>query len=218
MVINFLGDSISEGYYATTFDNIYVQVVKRALGAEVNNYSISGTRIAKQYTATIIKAVDYYFDSRVELMDENADVVVVFGGTNDFGSGDAAFGNGEDKTADTFCGGCYQLFSHLKTKFADKPIIVILPLHRQWEDAVEYHREKVYGERKPLTAYREELRRQAQNFGFHVLDLWNVDELNPNSEEGKASFIDGLHPTDKGHHILGEKVAEFLLSAIRRKP
>ncbi len=216
MVINFLGDSISEGYYATAFENIYVQVVKRLLGAKVNNYSIYGTRIAKQYTSTIIKAVDNDFDSRVELMDENADAVVVFGGTNDFGSGDAAFGESEDKTADTFCGGCYQLFSHLKTKFEGKPIVVILPLHRQWEDAVEYHREKVHGERYPLRAYCEELRRQAQNFGLFVLDLWDVDELNPNSEAGKASFIDGLHPTDKGHRILGEKVAEFLSQTVRR--
>ena len=62
-------------------------------GAEVKNYGISGTRIAKQTHKSENERWDMDFLSRVDIMDENADVIVVFGGTTDFGHGDSKIGN-----------------------------------------------------------------------------------------------------------------------------
>ena len=47
----------------------------------------------------------------------DADGVVVFGGTDDFGHGDAPIGTPSDRTYDTFYGACHVLFSKLIEKY-----------------------------------------------------------------------------------------------------
>lgn len=54
-----------------------------------------------------------YFCGRLDEMDKNADAVVVFGGTNDYGHGDAPFGLFTDRTDETFYGACHTLMSEL---------------------------------------------------------------------------------------------------------
>jgi GTPase SAR1 family protein len=68
--------------------------------------------------------------SRVAEMDPDADLIVVFGGTNDFGHGDAPFGDFSDRTADTFCGAIHELYVSLLEKYPTATIMVITPLHR----------------------------------------------------------------------------------------
>ena len=104
--INFLGDSITEGVGASGKDKIYHAVLKERTGlAEARNYGISGTRFALQ-KGTEEKPKDDYVDinsfcERFHMMDDDADVVVVFGGTNDYGHGDAPIGGFSDRTPDT---------------------------------------------------------------------------------------------------------------------
>ena len=81
MVINFLGDSITEGAGAGSPENMYVNLVGQKLGAAVNNYGVGGTRIARQTTPTDPPRADEDFLIRAAKMDKNADFVFVFGGT-----------------------------------------------------------------------------------------------------------------------------------------
>ncbi len=69
-----------------------------------NNCGIVGTRIARQKTPPAKSYTDRDFCSRVEEMDNDADIIIVFGGTNDFGNGDAPFGEMSDRTPYTFYG------------------------------------------------------------------------------------------------------------------
>ncbi len=211
MLINFLGDSITEGNGASELSKNYVSTVGRLLSVSVNNYGIGGTRIARQYSRSEFDFFDIDFNLRVDRLDESADIMVVFGGTNDFSTGDAPFGNIGDDTVDTFCGACHVLFSRLALKFKDKKRIVILPLHRWGEERTDL-KQKVKGEARPLCDYREAIRTVAPCFGFTVLDLWNVDELNPNIEQYSKNFKDGLHPNDDGYAVLGKKIADFISS------
>ena len=49
MKFNFLGDSITEFYGATSPEFAYHQVIKRNCGlAKANNYGVGGTRLARQ--------------------------------------------------------------------------------------------------------------------------------------------------------------------------
>lgn len=91
---NFLGDSITEGYGAENQEyHIYWQRLRDNCGlAQARGYGISGTRIAVQHWKENPKH-DQDFISRVDLMDEDADLIVVFGGTNDYDHGDAPLGN-----------------------------------------------------------------------------------------------------------------------------
>ncbi len=94
--IVFLGDSITQGVGADKTENRYTDVFQRLSGATVSNHGISGTRIARQTTPYNEMFDKNDFVKRVDELDPDADIVVVFGGTNDFGHGDAPIGTFDD--------------------------------------------------------------------------------------------------------------------------
>ena len=87
--INFLGDSITEGYGISSIDRVYWKLLADNDGVIARGYGISGTRIARQRVPSPEPRWDLNFGMRVNDMDPDADVIVVFGGTNDYGHGDA---------------------------------------------------------------------------------------------------------------------------------
>ena len=202
--INFLGDSITEGVGVSAPDKKYVEVFARKFEpALVRNYGISGTRFARQINPTLNNPrFDLDFCSRVCEMDEDADIVIVFGGTNDYGHGDAPFGVFSDRTPDTFYGACHTLMTSLINRFPNAAIVFMTPLHRATENRAE---------RPSLIEFVKAIREVAEFYNLPILDLYNESGMNTDTEENsKKHFDDGLHPNDLGHRILAEKVAEFL--------
>ena len=133
--INFLGDSITEGAAVVNRDNIYWNRLKHDCGlAESRGYGIGGTRLAKQSKPSENERWDRDFCTRLHEMDDDADVIVIFGGTNDFGHGDAPIGTMNDRTPNTFYGACHTLFSEAIAKYPTATIVVMTPLHRLGED------------------------------------------------------------------------------------
>lgn len=74
----------------------------------MRNYGIGGTRIARQNAADEFEKRGNFCD-RMRNM-EDSDVMVVFGGTNDFGHGDAPMGEFSDRDDRTFYGACPHMF------------------------------------------------------------------------------------------------------------
>ena len=110
----FLGDSITEGAGATNINNVYWSVMKQKFGLnKVFGYGIGGTRYANQFKPSEDIKYDQNFLSRVDKMEDDADIIVVFGGTNDYGHGDAPLGDREDRNSDTFYGACHELYCKL---------------------------------------------------------------------------------------------------------
>ena len=134
--IYFLGDSITEGVGASDAEHCYVSVFGKLSGAIVKNYGISATRIACQTENLTTKEPDLSFVNRVDSMDSDADVVVVFGGTNDFGHGDAKLGTFESRDPYTFYGAMHVLCEKLINRFPNADILFMTPLHRCSEDEV----------------------------------------------------------------------------------
>ena len=130
MKIAFLGDSITSGCGATNIGDRYVDHVEKILNAEVLNYGVSGTRLARQKEVSSDPSTDYDFLARAENMDKDVDAVLVFGGTNDYGSGKAPFGQLVDQTPYTFCGAVNSLIEYLSLEYGQGKIGVILPLPR----------------------------------------------------------------------------------------
>ena len=91
ITIDFLGDSITEGALASSQEKTFVALVGKMLPCFARNYGVSATRIAKQRIPSADPRADLDFVQRVEDLDSTADFVVVFGGTNDYGHGDAPF-------------------------------------------------------------------------------------------------------------------------------
>ncbi len=204
--INFLGDSITEGHGCSAVEKQFTSLIASEHGAITRCYGIGGTRIARQKTPSGNPRHDLDFPSRVAEMDADADLIVVFGGTNDFGHGDAPFGEFADRTVDTFCGALHVLFTSLLEKYPDKPVMVMTPLHRSSECEPNMHG-------KVLKDYVDMIRQVAEYYSLPVLDLFAVSGIQPAVPVMKEKFMpDGLHPNDAGHVILTNKIAKFIES------
>ncbi len=202
---NFLGDSITAGVGVPDVKYAYLNVLKDRYGLAVaRNYGISGTRIARQQTPYSNPSFDRDFCSRVDEMDPDADLVVVFGGTNDFGHGDAPFGTPDDRTVDTFCGACHVLMRSLVEKFPAATVVFMTPLHR----AVEQNPAKPC-----LAAYVHAIKETAEVYGIPVFDLYANAGINPQIPAQRELYAaDGLHPTVAGAARIAERLGNFLLS------
>lgn len=207
--IVFLGDSITQGAGATNEENVYLEVCAKKLGAKAVNFGVGGTRIAPQITPSAEAFCDEYFLLRAKKMDKDADLVVVFGGTNDFGHGDAPFGRIGDKDPATFCGAYDALIEYLMATYGKEKLIIVYPLRRRNETATNGDGSKADGS-KPLAEYHDAEKVVAEKCGLKSVDFWNDGDLNPNTPDGNENFADGLHPNDIGHRLLGEKLAEAI--------
>ncbi|MCQ2413167.1 MAG: SGNH/GDSL hydrolase family protein [Clostridia bacterium] len=206
--INFLGDSITEA--AGTSDPKYVfwrQLGERT-GAVCRGYGIGGTRIAKQTTPSSVARYDRYFASRIDEMDPDADVIVVFGGTNDYGHGDAPLGTMADRTPDTFTGACHDLITRLEEKYPAKPIVICTPIHRKGESEIHV---KVGTQPTVLQTYVDIIKEVAAYYGCPVLDLFRVSGIQPDiPSQAELLTKDGLHPNDLGNSLICDRLAGFL--------
>ena len=199
--VNFLGDSITEGVGASCYENCYVARFAAATGAVCRNYGISGTRIARRRVPYEHPGFDWDFASRYQVMDAEADVVVVFGGTNDYGHGDAPIGQMEDRTPWTFFGALHCLCRGLMERFPDSTIVIMTPLHREFEDLDTPH----------LQPFVEAIRQVAEFYSLPVLDLFATSGMQPRVPIMKQKyFADHVHPNDDGHAVVAHKLQRFL--------
>lgn len=193
-------------------DELVDYIVAKKLGVkETIIDGVGGTRIAKQNKPSAIASYDKYFLERLSLHNEKVDYTIVFGGVNDFGQGDAIFGEYGDTKEGTFCGGVYLLCKMLKEKYGNN-VMFILPLHMIYEYDEKGNLNPNATTGKYLRDYGLIIQQTAENFGFKVLDLWNDELLNPNIKENEKYFGDGLHPTDLGHSIIADRVINFIKS------
>lgn len=212
--INFLGDSITEGVGCSDPANkVYHQLLKKSAGlAEARNYGVSGTRLATQ-TNEYPDHPEWgeTFLERAKKMDKDADIVVVFGGTNDFGHGDAPIGTSSDRTPNTFYGACHALYSYLVTEFPAAQIVIMTPLHRLFEDNTNgdgHQKAYNYGN---LHDYVNIIREVAEYYSLPVLDLYKEGGIQPNVPKQCEMFtVDGLHPNDAGYERIARKLEAFL--------
>ena len=216
--INFLGDSITEGTGVTDVPNCrYDNRLVGMLGlAKANNYSVGGSRLAHQIYPSAKPRYDLCFCGRAYDMDKTADMIIVYGGVNDFIHGDAAFGQLGDTHPDTFCGGVYFLMNFLRETYGDKPIVFMTParcfLRKEVDDlVVSTHARKRPGIGKPLRAYVDVILETAKQFDIPVLDLYRNLGIDPHDEASFAAYTtDGLHFNDAGHGVIAEKLKAFI--------
>ena len=207
----FLGDSITQGVGTSAIEHVYWNQIAQRTGALCFGYGISGTRIAvQQRVPSPEPSHDLYFGSRVEDMIPDADIVVVFGGTNDFGDGDAAFGEMTDRREDTFCGAYHILMEKLIIRYPDAKIVVMTPLHRMSEDETDYN-ERGVRRVGSLQDYADAIIEVAGFYGIPVVDLFRTSGMQPRNPILREKYMpDGLHPNDAGHALMAQRLYAFI--------
>lgn len=202
-----LGDSITQ--LAANGTKKYYQYLQEWLPlVSVKQYGIS--------TSTISSGSGAYepFVNRYHLMDDDADLVTVFGGTNDWGRTETTKGEfystdgTVNKDATTMYGACHVLFEGLVKKYANRgaEIVILLPIQRVGQDVPNATSGMT------LKEYTEVIKEVAHYYSLPVLDLYNEGGMNPNLSEVKTKyFADNTHPNNAGQ----ERIAHRLLGYLR---
>ena len=197
--INFLGDSITHGQCASSPKLGYVSLLqKKYPEAVIRNYGVPGSCISDKCLWGVED-----FCTRADRMDADADLVVVFGGTNDYCCC-CPPGQWGDRTEGTFYGACWVLFEKLLRKYHGKWIVVVTPLHRLDEDGTICEGRPMVA---PLEEYVRIMKETAAYFGFPVIDMFATSGLQPNIDYIQETYtVDGLHPNDAGHELLFQRM------------
>lgn len=215
-IIDFLGDSITEGVGVTDRDNNrYDNVLKKMCKLKATyNYGIGGTRFAHQSVPSEKPRHDLCFCGRAYDLNADADIIVVYGGVNDYIHGDAPIGSFGDETPATFYGAVRFLMNFLTTTYPDKQIVFMAPARMCYKDLTGYepsNRPVKRADALPLYNYVEIIKKTAAQFQIPVLDLYQELGIDPMREEDKLRYTeDGLHFNDAGHHIIAKRLADFL--------
>ena len=204
--VNFLGDSVTKGenradsYKRMKDDNI-ASIVKEQFGFSVaRNYGVGGSRITTHF-GNNNGMIDRYNN-----MDNDADLIVVWGGTNDFGA-NVEIGNLDlnDLTDNTkFKTAFYNLLKGLIKKYTGKQLLVITPMHRK--DSTPDNVANSAGH--VLKDYRNAEIEIAELLGIPVLDMWSELGGTPFIDSFKTTYMpDGLHPSILGMRVyVGERI------------
>lgn len=210
---NFLGDSITEGIGTSSPDKIFHALLKEKYGLlAARNYGKGGTRIARQSEIKDPNEPrDKDFIMRAEEMDNDADLIVVFGGTNDYGNGQAPLGEITDKHIFTFYGAVHTLCQNLIRKYPSGKIVFITPLHR-WNENGGLGTWKPDGVKQHyLCDYAKAIKEVCELYSIPVLDMFGNGSMPLQIPEYSQVYsTDGLHPNDEGHKILAKKLGKFL--------
>ena len=192
--INVLGDSITYGDKLSDRTLAFPNVVSAKCGAvTLNNYGWNGSSVAGPHP-------DRFID-RYPGMERDANLILVLGGTNDYGGYNepgTPIGALGDRTRDTFHGGLHLMMCGLKQMYPDSEIVFMTPLRR-----VGYMRKNKNG--YYLNQYVTAIQEEAAFWGIRVIDLFNEPELDFSSKQA-VYLTDGLHPNGTGHALLGNCV------------
>ncbi|MEN8075749.1 SGNH/GDSL hydrolase family protein [Clostridioides difficile] len=194
-IYNALGDSV-------TAQNNYQHIVGASLGVKkVNSYGVGGSEIAEKWSGN-----PDAFCNRYLTMGE-ADVVTVFGGTNDYGHNVPLGTLGSDDKS-TFYGALKVLCEGLLTKYPSGRIVFITPLQRDFQLEGEVSGIGVNKIGITLKQYVNAIKEVCEIYSIPVLDLYSMSGICVYNISNYT--IDRLHPNELGMQLISHSITAFL--------
>ena len=188
-IFGFIGDSITQGYRATSSAKRWSTLVSGIFGATEKNVAVGGAGFT---TSPQSDRFDGQADKLVAVVGENAPVSIVFisGGVNDL-SVDIQLGASVLEST----------VSKVRTAFPLARIIVTIGLSGTMEKGLHPSNKPM----KERMRYYSTLCKKAASLGCEIMDGYYMTSVNPS-----YSSDDGLHPNDAGYAL----ISEFMASAV----
>lgn len=204
--INFLGDSITKGedsqdnYLRMKDDNIAC-IAKEVFGFSASrNYGYGGSKISGTGNGMV---------TRYANMNDDADLVVLWGGVNDF-LGGVDIGSINDNDINKFAYAYYTLLIGLMKKYSGKQILAITPMHTYGDSYRHDDVENSAGYK--LKDYRDKEIEICEMLGIPCYDMWSNMGFSPIIKEMRDIYMpDGLHPSIDGmRKYIGPKICSAI--------
>ena len=193
-IMSALGDSITYGEKVSSQEKVYFSLLGTMLGAgKLNNYGLSGSAVAGNHP---LRFVD-----RFRAMDPDADLIFVFGGTNDFGF-HTPLGAMGDTTVDTFYGGLNLMMCEMMQRYPKSQIVFLTPL-RRLRDTRKNRAGNV------LAEYAQAIKEMGAFYDIPVIDLYSAPEVCFLTDRYRY-MKDGIHPNDAAQSILADYLYQKL--------
>lgn len=188
-IFGFIGDSITQGYRATSSAKRWSTIVSRTFGATEKNVAVGGTGFTTSPEST---RFDGQADTLIAAVGANAPVSIVFisGGVNDL-SVNAGLGTSVLEST----------VNKVRTAYPLARIIVTIGLSGTMEKGLHDSNKAM----RDRLDYYAALSTKAASLGCEVLAGYYMTSVNPS-----YSSDDGLHPNDSGYAL----IADFMASTI----
>lgn len=193
IVINCLGDSITEGWIGAGqgvngfASPTWCEQMASNLGCTVNNYGLSATSICNGSSESFVTRLNRMTETTVDLL-------LIFGGTNDYGDTRAqTLGSIADAAAQgtNFYASFKYLVEAAINKYPSAVIAVITPMRRQTGSA----NSKGITIEQIVNAEIE----VAEYYGIPCYDFFHDGGINPSISAQRTRYTaDGLHPNQAG--------------------
>lgn len=213
MSIAFLGDSITFGWGLDDKSKKYSTLVCQRLNMEEENYGITGTLLAK---AGLNNEDEKDFVSRSYLID-NADIAVIFGGTNDYFWSDKVIEGNDDSY---FAHALNTIINRIKEKRVGKITLFVTPYPHNgignyeggeyWKASNRHDTDSKNFNGHVLKDYSDAIVKACEENGIEYLNLHKDFEF-----DWRKHTMDGCHPNEEGHILLANAVAKKIKSLIK---
>jgi len=195
------GDSITAGFNIQQPYHYWVGKIIKC--DKVINYGVSGTRVAAPNLDSGESMV-----TRYKSIDPSLDAVVAMFGTNDFGVGAGVPLGAMGSTDITdFYGALDVLIQGLALQYVGKPLLVVTPLPRKGEMVKN-------AQGNVLQDYVDAIKKVCNKYAVACLDLHSSIGINPDlSDEIVQNWTrdgDGLHPNERYHQLLGQRIGKYM--------
>ena len=224
----FIGDSITynSGDNAKAYHGVFASLA----GCTAVNLGVNATTIAANPSNNM---GNQRFITRATSENlSNADMVVIFGGTNDFSYDTKAIGDlfveeeitstgrigGKRKVpptdTDTFAGALHELILQVRSIIGEKPIVLMTPLNRgRYSETRPTTREcNVNGDY--LSDFVDAIKEIGRFYAIPVFDVGGMLNFDPTDRSSSALTADLLHPNAQTHARIGKLLYQFVTQHI----
>lgn len=201
--IGVIGDSITDGARVSYPDKNFVELLGTVF-AKSYNYGVSATLLSGSGTSAMC--------NRYTGMRDDLDIVVVFGGTNDWYTG-APLGTATDADNATFYGALNVMIPGLLSKYPEGDIIFITPMNSAYGGKNTDNQNSAGATMKQ---YVDAIKERCSYHGIPVLDLFeksgmDIAHVTANGTTWAHWTADGVHPNANGHKRIFDRLLGFLI-------